>query len=746
MELRNEELYRLLKKKDEMILDLTSRLRAYEDRFGPLKDTTGTRKHCESDENTLSDVSVKSDGKKALDAKTQSNSLKNASNFPEKQSIRGGHNVILDYSDDSPIFRRQLEGFEPSVSGLRALLKEIGQATKDYVASGLRFGETEAAIANEITHRKHSRAIFTTCYPEFGTLSSIFNEFHEIITQMHSSRVSFLFSIESLLLHGTEEFGEKEIRDITDLRKEMVRLGDEYEGLLGKFLSKSRPGTSSNTIEIPSNLPMTFIDTEHSFPVGPPSLLVHTNSASNSIGDRIPTTPSNLKALEKDVCQARMRFELSRFDLVWCLNRMESQKKLFLIEAFNSSLYAFFAHIQACHEFIRSQEPKARQRQEMLQNAKETFAQDEKMWLQQREKLETQLRSDCNEIRFEDSRSRLSPPAVHSASSTDNLSIWIRGLRPSIQVLSSQTMENRNGNGVNSGIQQGYLFIRTSSFPVRSWKRKWFEIHAGKLYQSRGSHMDFVLVCDLMLSKVRECSSLHLPFCLEVLDANQNKTILQATSEFEMMEWIQAAQRITESMLEKQSHRMKVHPEQQQYVQEILMQNASCADCGHTTADWVSINIGVLLCIECSGIHRSLGVHISKIRSLTLDSWELALLQLLRNHLGNAVVNSVLEAVIPSGWTKPLPLISSREEKTKWIHAKYLLHAFIDRDIKADQAKIDFLQAARNGEILGLVRGLAHGVDINVCDEEKRTALKLTARTNATWCCEYLLLNGAIPA
>ena len=38
--------------------------------------------------------------------------------------------------------------------------------------------------------------------------------------------------------------------------------------------------------------------------------------------------------------------------------------------------------------------------------------------------------------------------------------------------------------------------------------------------------------------------------------------------------------------------------------------------------DWASTNIGVVFCIECSGVHRSLGVHISKVKSLTLDRWE----------------------------------------------------------------------------------------------------------------------------
>lgn len=47
--------------------------------------------------------------------------------------------------------------------------------------------------------------------------------------------------------------------------------------------------------------------------------------------------------------------------------------------------------------------------------------------------------------------------------------------------------------------------------------------------------------------------------------------------------------------------------------------NRACADCGNQDAKWASINLGVVVCIECSGAHRSLGVHISKVRSLTMD-------------------------------------------------------------------------------------------------------------------------------
>lgn len=50
--------------------------------------------------------------------------------------------------------------------------------------------------------------------------------------------------------------------------------------------------------------------------------------------------------------------------------------------------------------------------------------------------------------------------------------------------------------------------------------------------------------------------------------------------------------------------------------------NLKCADCKlQLHPRWASWSLGVLICIRCAGIHRSLGTHISKVKSIDLDSW-----------------------------------------------------------------------------------------------------------------------------
>jgi len=74
--------------------------------------------------------------------------------------------------------------------------------------------------------------------------------------------------------------------------------------------------------------------------------------------------------------------------------------------------------------------------------------------------------------------------------------------------------------------------------------------------------------------------------------------------------------------------------------------NGECADCGTKDPEWASINLGVFVCIECSGVHRNLGTHISKVRSLRLDVWTDELVRFMREN-GNTKGNEAWAPKIP---------------------------------------------------------------------------------------------------
>lgn len=119
--------------------------------------------------------------------------------------------------------------------------------------------------------------------------------------------------------------------------------------------------------------------------------------------------------------------------------------------------------------------------------------------------------------------------------------------------------------------------------------------------------------------------------------------------------------------------------------------NNECADClNQGQCEWASVNLSVFVCTDCSGVHRNLGSHISKVKSVILDDWDKTAYESML--IGNVERNKILEPyVIP--FEKPkvgdCPLW-----RKKYIIDKYVNQKFsTQRDLESSSSltKMGFL-------------------------------------------------------
>nr|XP_026690164.1 arf-GAP with GTPase, ANK repeat and PH domain-containing protein 3 isoform X2 [Ciona intestinalis] len=253
---------------------------------------------------------------------------------------------------------------------------------------------------------------------------------------------------------------------------------------------------------------------------------------------------------------------------------------------------------------------------------------------------------------------------------------------------------NDLGFGRNIPVKQGWLMKRTSKGKIsnKEWKKKYVALEdEGNLtyYSNMHDYMENINKKSLSVvkttikvpgkhpavatkssptSKTDENSEFHL------ISMDGISWQFLSSCSVERDEWVTAIERQIMISLQNISS-TKPNPCKRLFNE--IAGNTMCVDCGAPDPTWVSLNLGCLMCIECSGIHRNLGTHISRVRSLELDDWPVEFTKIL-DKTGNLIANSIWEGLLNNDVMKPDPH-GTRDARESFIRDKYERKLFLPK-------------------------------------------------------------------
>ncbi|GAA0145530.1 hypothetical protein LIER_05705 [Lithospermum erythrorhizon] len=434
--------------------------------------------------------------------------------------------------------------------------------------------------------------------------------------------------------------------------------------------------------------------------------------------------------LEEDLQNSKSEFERSRFNLVNALMNVEAKKKHEFLESFSAIMDAHLRYFKMGHELFSEMEPFVHQVLTYAQHSKEHATIEHDRLAKRIQEFRTQ--AELDHVNASDNlgmptRSLSNGVGLNSGQNIESIMQAKGEVQPIKQgyllkrSASLRTDWKRRFFVLDSHGTLYYYRQRDAGFvgSLLANSTNTNEISSGGVFgrfrprhhRTSSSPEDELGFCtiDLRTSTIKiDAEDSDLRLCFRIISPRNTYT-LQAESEPERVDWMNKITGVIASLLNEQLKQLNSgkrdishgvysdtrllennektedseqlhHTESVSMILSEIDGNDRCVECGAPDPEWASLNLGVLMCIECSGIHRNLGVHISKVRSITLDVkvWEPAVLDLFQN-LGNTYSNSIWERLLHAhndgSSLPPITKPSSKDpvhEKEKFINAKYV--------------------------------------------------------------------------
>ncbi|XP_037775921.1 arfGAP with SH3 domain, ANK repeat and PH domain-containing protein-like isoform X5 [Penaeus monodon] len=291
------------------------------------------------------------------------------------------------------------------------------------------------------------------------------------------------------------------------------------------------------------------------------------------------------------------------------------------------------------------------------------------------------------------------------------------------------SLHQKQGNKIHGTNKIGYLYKKSEGKMRKVWQKRRCEVRDSILCIHHSDETKPPVTVPLLTCQVK--ASMDDRKCFDLVSYNRTYHLM-GEDEVEASAWMSVLLNSKEGALQKALCDDTPGPSpadsgfrelQQRIISYVrgLPGNNLCCDCGGTNdVTWLSTNYGIMVCIECSGIHRDLGVHVSRIQSLTLDKVGTAQL-LLARHMTNNSFNEVTEATSPRK-PEPTSTIDSREdwlrrwdERREFIQSKYVRRAFVQPTTENPEDLLGQLrEVIDKNDLYGLLRVYFQGADLGL--------------------------------